>query len=180
MVLNILNPLEQFKIISLFILYENTFSFDMLYTALSFTNSHLFLLLNITIFLFLCNLLILNDKCEVIPNRFQYGLESIYHFILNMVLESIGHSGKKYFSWIFFIFIILVLINLSGMVPYSFTVTSHLIVTFWLGLSIFIGITIIGFATHGIKYFNLFIVCFILWLLECCIYTKCILSWLWI
>jgi len=74
-----------------------------------------------------------------------------------MIIESIGQNAKKYFSWVFFLFIILIIINLSGMVPYSFTVTSHLIITFWLGLSVFIGINIIGIRTHGINFLSLFL-----------------------
>jgi len=151
----ILNPLEQFSIFSIFNIFEKT-SLSA-YTALSFVNSNFFLLVNILLFLFLVKLLNLNQSSKLIPNRFQYILSSIYKFVLNILVENVGPSAKKYFPWIFVIFVTLFIVNISGMVPFSFTVTSHLIVTFWLGLSIFIGITIIGFATHGIKYFNLFL-----------------------
>jgi len=148
----ILNPLEQFSIFSIFNIFEKT-SLSA-YTALSFVNSNFFLLVNILLFLFLVKLLNLNQSSKLIPNRFQYILSSIYKFVLNILVENVGPSAKKYFPWIFVIFVTLFIVNISGMVPFSFTVTSHLIVTFWLGLSIFIGITIIGFVTHGIKYFN--------------------------
>ena len=151
----ILNPLEQYSIFSLFIIFEKITNTS--YTSLVFSNSSFFLLLNILIFLFLVKLLLLNNKISVIPNRFQYILESIYNFVLNMILESVGPVAKKYFSWIFFLFISLLIINLSGMVPYSFTVTSHLIITFWLGLSVFIGINIVGVRTYGIHFLSLFL-----------------------
>ena len=151
----ILNPLEQFSIFSLFTIFEKIT--DTTYTSLVFSNSSFFLLLNVLIFLFLVKLLVLNNKSAVIPNRLQYILESIYSFVLNMLLESVGSSARKYFSWIFFLFVSLLIINLSGMVPYSFTVTSHLIITFWLGLSVFIGINIVGIRTYGIHFLSLFL-----------------------
>jgi len=94
---------------------------------------------------------------KIIPTRKQAFAESIYEFVLNLVNENVGEKGNKYFPLIFVIFIFILTCNLLGMIPYSFTVTSHIIVTFFLSLSIFIGVTIIGFAHHGIHFFSFFL-----------------------
>jgi ATP synthase subunit 6 len=151
----ILNPLEQFNIFSLFIFFENI-SIES-YTALAFTNTNFFVLLNMVIFLFFFKLLNLKNSTTIIPNRFQYLLESIYNFILEMLVENLGTKAKDYFSWVFFVFIFLLIMNVSGMVPYSFTLTSHLIITFWLGLGLFIGINIVAISTHGVNFLSLFL-----------------------
>lgn len=151
----ILNPLEQFSIFSIFNLF--TISSQTSYVNLAFTNSSYFLLINCIIFLFLVNLLIFNTNGTIIPNRFQFFLESLYDVVLNMIIDSIDSKSIKYFNWIFSIFILLLLTNLSGMVPYSFTVTSHIIITFWLALGLFIGINIIAIRKHKINFLSLFL-----------------------
>jgi F-type H+-transporting ATPase subunit a len=90
----------------------------------------------------------------LVPSRWQSFVEMIYEFVLNLVEEQIGSAGKKYFPLIFTTFTFLLFSNLIGMIPYSFTTTSHLIVTFTLSVSIFIGVTIIGFQKHGIHFFS--------------------------
>jgi F-type H+-transporting ATPase subunit a len=156
MVFNVFSPLEQFSIFSLFSFNESYT--DMLYTGLVFTNSNIFLVINILVFLFFVKLLNLLNSSTLKPKRFQYILESIYSFVLTTLVESVsGSTSKKYFSWIFFVFITLLIVNVSGMVPYSFTVTSHLIITFWFALGLFSGVTIIGIYINGINFFSLFL-----------------------
>merc|ERR1712027_172456 len=77
-----------------------------------------------------------------------------YEFVMNLVDEQIGDEGKKYFAFVFTVFTFILFTNLIGMIPYSFTATSHLIVTFSMSLSLFLGITIIGFQTHGLHFFS--------------------------
>ena len=72
-----------------------------------------------------------------------------------MVRENAGTEGMKYFPFMFTLFMFVLFANMLGMVPYAFTVTSHIIVTFALALTIFIGVTIIGFVKHGAHYFRL-------------------------
>ena len=151
----ILNPLEQFSIFSIFNIFEKTSLSS--YTALSFVNSNFFLLVNILLFLFLVKLLNLNQSSKLIPNRFQYILSFIYKFVLNILIENVGPSAKKYFPWIFVIFTTLFIVNISGMVPFSFTVTSHLIVTLALSLTVYIGVTWILFREHGFHALSLFL-----------------------
>lgn len=74
-----------------------------------------------------------------------------------MVQDNLGFKGEVYFPFIFSLHLFLLFCNLIGMVPYSFTVTSHIVFTFGLALSIFIGINIIGFQVHGFNFFSLFL-----------------------
>ena len=80
-----------------------------------------------------------------------------YTFIAKMINNTAGSNAKAFFPFIFTLFMFVLFCNMVGMLPYSFTVTSHIIVTFALAASIFIGVTIIGFIKHGIKYLELFI-----------------------
>lgn len=78
----------------------------------------------------------------------------MYEFLINLVQEQIGEKGKTFFPFIFALFTFLFSCNLIGMIPYSFTVTSHVVVTFGLSVSVFIGVTIVGFYTHGLHFFS--------------------------
>jgi F-type H+-transporting ATPase subunit a len=74
-----------------------------------------------------------------------------------MVRENVGEAGMKYFPWIFTIFMFILVLNLLGLVPYSFTVTSHIIVTFALAAMVWLIITAIGFMNHGVGFLKLFV-----------------------
>nr|YP_009138113.1 H-transporting ATPase [Lobosphaera incisa]AKF78671.1 H-transporting ATPase [Lobosphaera incisa] len=142
----IYTPLEQFSIISLIpIRLGNIY--------LSFTNSSLFLLLT-TGLVFLLFHMVTQNGGYLVPSRWQSLVEMIYEFVVSLVDEQIGPKGRKYFPLIFTLFVFLIFTNLIGMVPYSFTATSHLVVTFGLSVSLFIGITIVGFQTHGLHFFS--------------------------
>jgi F-type H+-transporting ATPase subunit a len=78
----------------------------------------------------------------------------IFQFVRSLVEEQIGPQGRKYFPLIFTTFLFLLSANLIGMIPYSFTSTSHLVVTFGLSVTLFIGITIVGFQHHGLHFFS--------------------------
>jgi ATP synthase subunit 6 len=85
-------------------------------------------------------------------------LESFYEFVYyNIVSENIKKGGNLYFPVLLSVFFFLLFCNLLGMVPYGFTVTSHIIITFSLALAIFIGINIIGIKTHGLHLLSLFL-----------------------
>jgi len=89
-------------------------------------------------------------KPSIIPSRLQVMLEISYEFIGNMINDNIGKEGMKYFSFIFTLFMFILLGNLIGMMPYSFTWTSHIIVTFAISFFIFIAVTLIAIAKHGL------------------------------
>ena len=92
----------------------------------------------------------------LIPGRWQSMVELSYEFIANMLRENVGSEGRRYFPFIFTLFMFVLFGNLLGMIPYSFTYTSHLAVTFFLAAVIFLAVTVIGFARHGLHYFRMF------------------------
>ena len=93
----------------------------------------------------------------MVPDRWQGLAELWYEFIANMVRETIGNEGRKYFPLVFTLFSFIVLCNLLGMLPYSFTVTSHIAVTGALALLVFAITTVIGFARHGLHFLSFFV-----------------------
>ncbi|MFN3624252.1 MAG: F0F1 ATP synthase subunit A [Hyphomicrobium sp.] len=121
----------------------------------SFTNSSLFMVIALAIIpLFY---LIAMNRRALVPGRLQSTAELSYEFIANMVRDIVGEGGMKYFPWIFTIFMFILVLNLLGLVPYSFTVTSHIIVTFALAAMVWLIITGIGFMNHGIGFLKLFV-----------------------
>ena len=96
-------------------------------------------------------------KKLIIPSKLQILTELSFTFVSKMISDTAGTKAKPYFSFIFSIFMFVLFCNMLGMIPYSFTVTSHIIVTFVLAAFIFIGVTIIGFAKHGLGYLKLFV-----------------------
>ena len=83
--------------------------------------------------------------------------ELSYTFVSKMISDTAGSKAKPYFAFIFSIFMFVLFCNMFGMIPYAFTVTSHIIVTFILASFIFVGVTIIGFMKHGLGYLKLFV-----------------------
>jgi F-type H+-transporting ATPase subunit a len=121
---------------------------------LSFSNSALFMAIAvaaITAFLVLSM-----SGAKLVPSRWQSAAEMSYEFIANMVRDNVGGAGKPYFPFVFSLFMFVLFGNLIGMVPYSFTYTSHIIVTFALAAFIFIGVTLIALARHGWHFFTYF------------------------
>ena len=142
------DPIHQFEIKKIVPLELNNID-------ISFTNSSMFMILTVLVVSIFLILSIKNKK--IIPNRFQAMSELLYEFIANMINDNIGHKGKKFFPFIFTLFTFILFGNLLGMLPYSFTFTSHIIVTFVLAMFIFLFITLIGIFMHGFKFFGLFV-----------------------
>jgi len=90
-------------------------------------------------------------------NHWQYVLKEHFFVVLGLISENIGAAGKKYFSLIFALFSFILFSNLIGMVPYSFTITSHLILTFGCALLFFLGINYIGIKKHKQHFLSLFL-----------------------
>ncbi|MBL8893625.1 MAG: F0F1 ATP synthase subunit A [Rhizobiales bacterium] len=93
---------------------------------------------------------------NLIPTRLQSAAESIYELVDNMTKEVLHENAKTYFPFVLTLFTFILFCNVLGLVPYSFTVTSHIIVTLALALVVFIGATIIGFYRNGLGYLKLF------------------------
>lgn len=122
---------------------------------LSFTNSSLWMGLAViaSIMLFTISM---RDKA-LVPGRAQMACEMLYQFVANMVRENLGSKGREYFPLVFTLFMIILMGNMLGLVPYSFTYTSHIIVTGVLALLIFALVTVIGIVRHGFHFFHLFL-----------------------
>ena len=122
---------------------------------LSFTNASLFMLLSA---IAICGVLFLGTReKKLIPDKLQLISEMIYNFIAKMISDTAGTKAKPYFPFIFSLFMFVLFCNMLGMLPYSFTVTSHIIVTLIMAIFIFIAVTIIGFLKHGFGYLKLFV-----------------------
>ena len=122
---------------------------------LSFTNASLFMLLSAVFILFF--LLFGTKEKKIIPGKIQLISEMLYNFIGKMINDTAGKKAKPYFPFIFSLFTFVLFCNMIGMLPYSFTVTSHIIVTLAFAMFIFIGVTILGFIIHGFKYLKIFV-----------------------
>ncbi len=122
---------------------------------ISFTNASLFMLISSIAILFFFNLG--TKKNSLLPSKIQLLAELSYTFVAKMISDTAGSKAKPYFAFIFSLFMFVLFCNMFGMIPYTFTVTSHIIVTFILAIFIFIGVTIIGFIKHGFGYLKLFV-----------------------
>lgn len=147
------SPLEQFQVLPLFSVYLGFIDF-------SITNETVILGL---IFFFSLVLFYSLSKTNdntyfIVPNRWQAIIEIIYKLILALVNDNIKDKRNQYFfPLVFSLFFMLLSLNLIGLIPYSFTLTSHLIVTLSLSLAVFIGINIICIRIHGMHFFSLFL-----------------------
>ncbi len=94
---------------------------------------------------------------SMVPGRMQLLSEMSYEFVANMVRDNAGDGGKPYFPFIFTLFIFILFANMQGLIPKTFTVTSHVIVTFALAAVVFVGVTIIGIVKHRMRFLTLFV-----------------------
>jgi F-type H+-transporting ATPase subunit a len=143
------NPMHQFEV------YKIGPEINLGNINLSFTNASLFM--TISAILILSMLFLGTKKKYLIPSKIQLITEMSYTFVAKMINDTAGSSAKAFFPFIFTLFMFVLFSNMVGMLPYSFTVTSHIIVTFVLATIVFVGVTIIGFMKHGIKYLGLFV-----------------------
>lgn len=142
------NPLVQFEIKTLVPIQLGS-------VDASLTNSGLFMVTTvaaITIFLTLG----IRSR-NVVPGRWQSMAELSYEFIAGMIRDNVGSEGRKYFPFIFSLFMFILFANLIGLIPYSFTFTSHIIVTFAMALFVFLGVTVIAIARHKMHFFSFFL-----------------------
>ncbi|MDC0398902.1 F0F1 ATP synthase subunit A [Alphaproteobacteria bacterium] len=142
------SPVEQFKLKSLV-------PFELGGVDLSYTTSSLWMtitVVGVTAFLTLSM-----RGGRLVPGRWQSMAEMSYEFIANMIRENVGAEGRKYFPFIFTLFMFILVGNLVGMIPFAYTFTSQIIVTFAMAATIFIGVTVIGLVRHGLHFFSLFV-----------------------
>jgi ATP synthase subunit 6 len=149
-------PLEQFQIISLFSI--KLFCFDFSITNLVLVNFLVLVFFSVIVLFFSSNLNHLKETSFFfIPSTWQVLVETLYEASLQLLFDNINKDGEKYFPFISVIFTFVLFSNLIGLIPYSFTTTSHLIITFTLSFSIFVGINIICIQKHKFHMLSLFI-----------------------
>jgi F-type H+-transporting ATPase subunit a len=143
------SPMEQFEINALVPL--NIGGFDV-----SFTNSSLWMLLAVVSSAAFLTMGVKRDG--IIPGRLQSVVEIFYDFIMRQTLLPVmGDEGRKFFPFVFTLFIFIFFTNFLGLLPYSFTVTSHVAVTFAMALLVFAVVLVVGFFTHGLRFLTLFV-----------------------
>lgn len=142
------SPLEQFEI-------KELVPIEIGGNNIAFSNSALMMVITISVILLL--MLLGTRKRAMVPGRWQALAELCYEFVANLIRDTVGNEGRKYFPFVFSIFMFILVGNMLGMVPYSFTFTSHIAVTFAMAMVVFAGVTILGFAKHGIKFFSFFV-----------------------
>jgi F-type H+-transporting ATPase subunit a len=143
-----MNPTEQFDISSLKSL-GNLGAYHF-----AFTNSAAYMILCFAIIAGVTLLAMRGDT--LVPGRLQSAVEAIYEFIADTVRQSAGQEGMKFFPFVFSLFAFVLVCNLMGLVPYSFTVTSHIIITASLAVLVFIIVIGYGFYKNGLGFLHLF------------------------
>lgn len=140
------DPLHQFEIHPLIKIHWHGYD-------LSFTNASLFMVLaTVSLCLFF-----MAGSRKLIPGYLQYIQESSFTFVNDLVKNSVGHEGLAYAPYVFCLFLFILAGNFLGLLPYSFTFTSHLVVTFSLAILVFIGTTIVGIIKHRAHFLRLFL-----------------------
>jgi len=142
------DPIHQFEI-------KRLVPLDLFGVDASFTNSSLFMVLAAAL---IAGFLILSTRGgALVPTRLQSIAETAYEFIAGMVRDSIGEEGMKFFPLVFTLFTFIFTVNMLGMIPGAFTVTSHLAITAALAAIVFLTVLVVGFAKNGLHFFELFV-----------------------
>jgi len=142
-----LDPLHQFQINPLFQIVLGGYD-------VSFTNSAFFMVVAVAAIYALLVMGMANKS--MVPGRLQALAEMFYEFVANLVRDNAGHDAKPYFPFVFSIFMFVLIGNMIGMIPYTFTFTSHIIVTFALAATVFVFVTILALLKHGLHFFSFF------------------------
>jgi F-type H+-transporting ATPase subunit a len=140
-------PLEQFEIQRLIPLHIGSID-------ISYTNSALLMTLAVV----LATLLLVGatTRGALVPGRLQSIAELLYEFVAGMVSDNVGAEGRAYFPLVFSIFIFILFGNFLGLIPYSFSFTAQIVVTFALALFVFFFATLVGLIRHGFRFFTFF------------------------
>ena len=144
------SPIEQFVVKKIFEIQDPFFGYD-----ISFTNASLFMVLASIVPLLILTMGV--RYAEMIPGKLQSISEMLFEFVENLLIENTGNAGRPYFSFIFTLFLLILFGNLLGMLPYSYTFTSQIIITFFMAIIIFISVTVIGIFRHGFGFLSLFL-----------------------
>ena len=141
------DPIHQFEITKLFTIGHIGGQ------EIAFTNSSAYMFLSVAVI----SLLMLGTGRQLIPGRMQSVAELSYEFVASTIRSTAGSEGMKFFPLVFSLFMFICISNVIGIIPYTFTVSSHLIVTAALALLVFFIVLIYGFYKNGLKFFKLFV-----------------------
>jgi len=142
-----LDPIHQFNI-------DNIFKIGRIAERdIYFTNSSIYMLVTVAVI----SLLMIGAGRQLVPGRFQAMAEVCYEFVANMVRSNAGADGMKFFPLVFSLFMFILVSNVIGIIPYTFTVSSHIIVTASLALLVFATVIIYGFYRNGMKFLKIFV-----------------------
>ena len=143
------DPIHQFRIIDLFPVAQIG------HTEIAFTNSAAFMLAAVIVIT--AFLVIGTARRGLVPSRLQSAAELSYEFVATTVRSTAGSEGMKFFPFVFTLFMFILTVNMIGLIPFTFTVTSHIIVTAALAITVFLTVLIYGLWRHGLHFFNLFV-----------------------
>ena len=144
-----MDPIHQFQI-------QNLFTFGKIGgSEIALTNSAVFMLLAVAVIVAL--MIGATGRRAVVPGRMQSIAEISYEFVANTLRSTAGSEGMKFFPLVFSLFMFILAINMIGLIPYTFTVTSHIIVTVSLAMLVFLTVLVYGFSKHGLHFFKLFV-----------------------
>ena len=143
-----LDPLHQFKVEPLIPIHIGGLN-------VSYTNAAL--LMTVAVVLITTLTVLGTRKRALVPGRWQSIAELSYEFVADMLETNVGHGGRQFFPFVFSLFMFILFANFLGLIPYSYTVTSQIIVTFALAAVVFIGVTIVGIVKHGFHFLRLFV-----------------------
>jgi len=143
------DPIHQFRIVDLFPIAKVG------NTEIAFTNSAAFMLAAVVVIT--AFLVIGTARRGLVPSRLQSAAEIAYEFVATTVRSTAGAEGMRFFPFVFTLFMFILTVNFIGLIPYTFTVTSHIIVTAALAITVFLTVLIYGLIRHGLHFFNLFV-----------------------
>jgi len=144
-----MDPIHQFNISNLYILGH------VYGREIAITNSALFMFAAVIVII--GGMLLATASSALVPNRAQSVVETTYEFVAGMVRQSAGEAGMKFFPLVFTLFSFILVLNMFGMIPGLFAVTSHIIITVFLALVVFLTVVIYGFWKNGLRFFRLFV-----------------------
>jgi F-type H+-transporting ATPase subunit a len=134
--------------------FELTTTLGIFGRAVNFTQANLFMVIGAVLVLAAIHYGM--RPRAIVPGRLQALVETAYDGIMSMVEQQIGHGGRRFFPFVFTLFFFVFMGNMLGMLPYAFTYTSHIAVTFGLALMVIVVVTVVSFALHGRKFFGYF------------------------
>jgi F-type H+-transporting ATPase subunit a len=144
-----IDPIHQFQITKFFTIAKIGA------VEIAFTNSAIYMMAAVAI---ICSFLILSTRSRaLVPGRLQAAAEIVYEFVADMIRSTAGAQGMRFFSLVFTLFTFIFAANVLGLIPYGFTVTSHIIITAALALLVFCTVLVAGFWNHGLRFLKVFV-----------------------